>query len=80
MSSQNLTSNPMVNLPEGGRVRPITRWGEEVMHRPARLVTEYDDALLDLVADMVATMRAAQGVGLAACQIGVDLAVFVFDC
>ncbi len=80
MSSQNLTSNPMVNLPEGGRVRPITRWGEEVMHRPARLVTEYDDALLDLVADMVATMRAAQGVGLAACQIGVDLAVFVFEC
>jgi peptide deformylase len=29
---------------------------------------------------MVATMYAAEGVGLAACQIGVDLAVFVFDC
>ena len=29
---------------------------------------------------MVATMYAADGVGLAACQIGVDLAVFVFDC
>jgi peptide deformylase len=67
-------------LPEGGTVRPMTRWGDEVMHRPARPVTSYDEELRTLVADMVATMRAADGVGLAACQIGVDLAVFVFDC
>ena len=52
----------------------------EVMHRPARPVTAYDEELRALVADMVATMYAADGVGLAACQIGVDLAVFVFDC
>ena len=51
-----------------------------VMHRPARPVTSYDEELRSLVADMVATMYAADGVGLAACQIGVDLAVFVFDC
>ena len=50
------------------------------MHRPARPVTAHDDELRTLVADMAATMYAAQGVGLAACQIGVDLAVFVFDC
>ena len=50
------------------------------MHRPARPVTSYDAALRELVADMVATMYAANGVGLAACQIGVDLAVFVYDC
>ena len=43
-------------------------------------MTAYDDELRALVADMVATMYAADGVGLAACQIGVDLAVFVFDC
>lgn len=67
-------------LPTGGTVRPITRWGEAVMHRPARPVTTYDAQLETLVADMVATMYAAEGVGLAACQIGVDLAVFVFDC
>jgi peptide deformylase len=67
-------------LPTGGTVRPMTRWGEPVMHRPARPVTEYDDPLRALAADMVATMYAAEGVGLAACQIGVDLAVFVFDC
>jgi peptide deformylase len=67
-------------LPPGGTVRPITRWGEAVMHRPARPVTTFDAALAELVADMTATMYAADGVGLAACQIGVDLAVFVFDC
>ena len=50
------------------------------MHRPARPVTSFDESLRTLVADMVATMYAADGVGLAACQIGVDLRVFVFDC
>ncbi len=67
-------------LPSGGTVRPVTRWGAEVMHRTARPVTSYDEELHALVADMTATMYAADGVGLAACQIGVDLAVFVFDC
>jgi peptide deformylase len=67
-------------LPDGGTVHPMTRWGDPVMHRPARPVTEFDDTLRSLAADMVATMYAAEGVGLAACQIGVDLAIFVFDC
>jgi peptide deformylase len=67
-------------LPEGGSARPMTRWGTPVMHRPQRSVTAYDDELRSLVADMVATMYAADGVGLAACQIGLDQAVFVFDC
>ncbi len=67
-------------LPEGGTVRPITRWGTPVMHRRQAEVTAYDEELRALVADMVATMYAADGVGLAACQIGVDQAVFVFDC
>jgi peptide deformylase len=71
---------PTSTLPDDGRVRPITRWGEPVMHRKQEPVTEFDDDLRSLVADMVATMRAADGVGLAACQIGVDRAVFVFDC
>jgi peptide deformylase len=67
-------------LPDGGTVRPITRWGTPVMHRPQQQVTSYDDALRSLAADMVATMYAADGVGLAACQIGEDVAMFVFDC
>jgi peptide deformylase len=71
---------PYGRLPEGGTVRPMIRWGTPVMHRPQEAVTSYDDELRTLVADMVATMYAADGVGLAACQIGVDRAVFVFDC
>lgn len=75
-----MSNVPSTVLPTGGTVRPITRWGDAVMHRPARPVTTFDANLETLAADMVATMYAAEGVGLAACQIGVDLAVFVFDC
>jgi peptide deformylase len=71
---------PYGPLPEGGTVRPVVRWGDPVMHRRQAEVSAYDDALRSLVADLVATMYAADGVGLAACQIGMDLRVFVFDC
>lgn len=74
------TSPASTALPDGGTVRPITRWGEQVMHRVQEPVTEYDEELHALAADMVATMYAADGVGLAACQIGVDRSIFVFDC
>jgi peptide deformylase len=74
------TSHRSPEVPGGGTVRPVVRWGTEVMHRAARPVTSYDEDLRGLVADMFATMYAADGVGLAACQIGVDLAVFVYDC
>jgi peptide deformylase len=79
MSEQTVHA-PFGPLPTGGTVRPVTRWGAPVMHRAQEPVTTYDDDLRSLVADMVATMYAADGVGLAACQIGVDRAVFVFDC
>ena len=78
--TSDVANAPYGRLPEGGTVRPMTRWGTPVMHRPQADVTTYDDELRSLVSDMVATMYAADGVGLAACQIGVDLAVFVFDC
>ena len=71
---------PHGSLPSGGTARAITRWGAPVMHRPQQPVATYDEDLRALAADMVATMYAADGVGLAACQIGVDLAMFVFDC
>jgi peptide deformylase len=71
---------PYGRLPEGGTVRPVVRWGTPVMHRANVPVTSYDAELGALAADLVATMYAADGVGLAACQVGVDLAMFVFDC
>src|SRR4051812_10798647 len=73
-------SSESTNLPSGGTVRPIIRWGAPVMHRFQEPVTVFGEELEQLVADMVATMYAADGVGLAACQIGVDRQVFVFDC
>ncbi len=73
-------TEPGAGLPPAGTVRPVVRWGDPVMHRVQEPVTEHDDALRALVADMVATMYAADGVGLAACQIGVDRSVFVLDC
>ena len=71
---------PYGPLPDGGSPRAITRWGTPVMHRAQQPVAAYDDALRTLAADMVATMYAADGVGLAACQVGEDVAMFVFDC
>lgn len=50
------------------------------MHREVADVVSFDEELLTLVRDMVATMTAANGVGLAANQVGVDRKVFVFDC
>ena len=47
---------------------------------PCRPVTEFDDELGQLIDDMFASMAVADGVGLAAPQVGVDLAVFVYDC
>lgn len=60
--------------------RVMSRWGDPVMHTPCRAIDAFDDELAALVADLVATMYAADGVGLAANQVGVDLRVFVFDC
>ncbi len=51
-----------------------------MLHTPTRPVESFDAELWSLVSDMFATMYAAEGVGLAATQVGVDLAVFVFDC
>ncbi len=50
------------------------------MHAPCKPVMAFDHVLATLVADMVATMYAADGVGLAANQVSVALKVFVFDC
>ncbi|GHF14422.1 MULTISPECIES: peptide deformylase [Streptomyces] len=65
---------------ERGTSRPITVVGNPVLHRECQDVTEFDDKLAELIDDMFASQRTAEGVGLAANQIGVDLKVFVYDC
>jgi peptide deformylase len=60
-------------------LRPIVRYGEQVLHQPAAPVETITPEILSLVDDMVETMYAAPGVGLAAPQIGVALRIFVVD-
>lgn len=59
-------------------ILPICITGEPVLHRQAAPVESFDSALTDLVADMIETMHAAPGVGLAAPQVGVGSQVFVW--
>ncbi len=65
---------------ERGTSRPITVVGNPVLHKECQDVTEFGAELDGLVADMFASQHTAEGVGLAANQIGVDLKVFIYDC
>jgi peptide deformylase len=60
-------------------LRPILRYGERALHSPAAVVSAFDNELRRLIDDMIETMYAAPGIGLAATQVGVPLRVFVVD-
>ena len=60
-------------------IRPIVKYGQPVLHEPARSIDAIDDGVRALIDDMVETMYVAPGVGLAAPQIGVPLRLFVVD-
>jgi peptide deformylase len=74
------TYPPLAPEARRGRVRRITEVGEEVLHQPCRDVTEFGPGLAALIDDMFLTMYVADGAGLAANQVGVDLRLFVYDC
>lgn len=61
-------------------VRPIVILGDPALHAPTEPVTESPEELAALVQDLYDTMDAANGVGLAANQIGVRKRLFVYDC
>ena len=60
-------------------IYPIVKYGQEVLEKPAEPVTEFNADLEKLVADMFETMYAANGVGLAAPQIGIGKRLCVID-
>src|ERR1035437_10019053 len=60
-------------------IYPIVKYGREVLEKPGNPVTGFNDELEKLVADMFETMYAANGVGLAAPQIGISLRLCVID-
>ena len=61
-------------------VRKITEYPDAVLGLMGRPVTGFDRELSTLCDEMFETMYAAEGVGLAAPQIGLDLRLFVMDC
>ncbi len=68
---------------ERGKLLPVTVAGEPILHRPLKPVTGEDfgsERLSTLIDDMFATLYVAEGVGLAANQVDVDLRLFIYDC
>src|SRR5260370_35673039 len=61
-------------------IRKITEYPQEVLSEVGQPVTAFDAALRELCGDMFETMYDAEGVGLAAPQIGLNLRLFVMDC
>jgi peptide deformylase len=60
-------------------VRPICAYPETVLRQKAKRVETIDDELQYLIDDMIETMYAAPGIGLAAPQVGLSLQLFVVD-
>src|SRR5881628_3252682 len=60
-------------------IRPILKYGDTVLHERARAVDALTPEIDRLIGDMIETMYAASGIGLAAPQVGVPLRIFVID-
>lgn len=63
-----------------GTARPVVIVGDPVLHTETTPVTVFDDELSHFIDDLFATMYVAEGVGLAATQVGDSRSVFVYDC
>ncbi len=61
------------------KIYPIVKYGDPVLEKPAATVRNFDAELQELADDMFASMYAAQGVGLAAPQIGKSMRMTVID-
>ncbi len=60
-------------------IRPILKYGDSVLHGKTQIVDAITPDIDRLIDDMIETMYAAPGVGLAAPQIGLPLRIFVVD-
>jgi peptide deformylase len=58
---------------------PLCYYGNPILRKQAEPVTDFDDALAQLARDMVDTMHAEAGIGLAGPQIGQSLRIFVME-
>jgi len=87
MPDKSTTSEPLAAYsaaPPGSAGTPrkiyaIVKYGDPVLEKPAKTITTFDAELAELAEDMFATMYAAQGIGLAAPQIGKSIRLAVVD-
>ena len=74
-----VTAETSVVAATKGKIYPIVKYGDTVLEKPAATITKFDTELEHLVEDMFASMYAANGVGLAAPQIGKSIRLAVVD-
>ena len=84
MSDKSTSSNPATAAPPEKpaaplKIYPIVKYGDRILEKPGEPVVTFDAELGQLAEDMFASMYAAQGVGLAAPQIGLSLRLAVVD-
>jgi peptide deformylase len=77
-SSEAVATTPEPAAPPR-KIYEVVKYGDPVLEKPGKPVTNFDAELEELVEDMFATMYAAQGVGLAAPQIGKSIRLTVVD-
>jgi peptide deformylase len=73
------TTPPTIPLGPARKIYPIVKYGDPILEKPTASITKFDGELEELTEDMFASMYAAQGVGLAAPQIGKNIRVTVVD-
>jgi peptide deformylase len=61
------------------KIYTIVKYGDPILEKPSSTVTKFDVELAEMAEDMFATMYAAQGIGLAAPQIGKSIRLAVVD-
>jgi len=61
------------------KIYTIVKYGDPVLEKPSNAISKFDPELAELAEDMFATMYAAQGIGLAAPQIGKNIRIAVVD-
>jgi len=72
------TAAPEVSVPPR-KIYTIVKYGDPILEKAAAAITKFDAELAELAEDMFATMYAAQGIGLAAPQIGKSIRIAVVD-